>query len=773
MALAALLCVLASSSITEASASSVRAVTPTSAYVYLDRSGSYSVSTSKLKGDFARGTGCFANSTAALKAASTQWWREGGCSGLVAWASWVPSLKQTGFDELSLETSAAFDDRTQAYAAGFLEGTLSHKRMWGLLQLLVRQKKPEPAFVEFLRLQDAWLREQVQKFAPSSATQPAATEEQAYWYNVALVLRQLDGMLAGYNARASSSKQMTLMELWQLNDDGDKTDIERAIAAAQEAAKEKAAAALKAAQMAAPAPEVTATIVKTETAGVPRFQQMHADDVSSLETLASRFPPLAVKAVADMTREELMDLVGLNGHCSALIKLTADDVIVGHATWSDYSTLMRIFKSYRFAFHHPSIRNGLVEFTSYPGFLWSSDDFYRLSGFGDGVANLVILETTLTILDESLYTQFVRPNGPGAGVMSWVRATVANRVAATARQWVDSFKQWNSGTYNNQWMVLDMGLIEAARQKRALVRTSSPQPPLTLPAESFWVLEQIPGSVEVRDMTPSLQSQGYFASYNLPLFKSINEKSQFVKYSGKLNTEELQYAASTRARIFAAEQNKAQSVAAMETMMRFNDYLSADSLTKGCPANAIAARYDLPPRAGAVCENKSLKLNGAIDGKVTSASMIAASSQTGVAMRLVSGPTNQAVPRFDWSNSAADPKELVSMRSVQTATRFEFAWAGFGARAIPKPTPWRSLLKRRFNKKRVPVVAAAKPKPAAAPAAPAVKAPAVVVPATTVPAATPAPVAAAPAAVPAGKSSPALQPAIIVPAGSLSGLKGK
>lgn len=35
-------------------------------------------------------------------------------------------------------------------------------------------------------------------------------------------------------------------------------------------------------------------------------------------------------------------------------------------------------------------------------------------------------------------------------LMSWVRAIVSNRMAGSGEQWVNTMKQYNSGTYNNQ-----------------------------------------------------------------------------------------------------------------------------------------------------------------------------------------------------------------------------------------------------------------------------------------------------------------------------------
>ena len=39
----------------------------------------------------------------------------------------------------------------------------------------------------------------------------------------------------------------------------------------------------------------------------------------------------------------------------------------------------------------------------------------------------------------------------------------------------------------------------------------------TLVPGTFWVLEQLPGTVKMSDMSAHLQSERYWASYNLPL----------------------------------------------------------------------------------------------------------------------------------------------------------------------------------------------------------------------------------------------------------------
>lgn len=65
------------------------------------------------------------------------------------------------------------------------------------------------------------------------------------------------------------------------------------------------------------------------------------------------------------------------------------------------------------------------QFSSYPGILSSTDDYFQTS------AGLVATETTLELFNTSMYS-VVRPDG---GVLSWSRAVVANRLSASGAAW--------------------------------------------------------------------------------------------------------------------------------------------------------------------------------------------------------------------------------------------------------------------------------------------------------------------------------------------------
>ncbi|XP_055775925.1 putative phospholipase B-like 2 isoform X3 [Salvelinus fontinalis] len=133
-----------------------------------------------------------------------------------------------------------------------------------------------------------------------------------------------------------------------------------------------------------------------------------------------------------------------SGSCSALIKLLPGnkDLLVSHDTWNIYQAMLRILKKYQFAYRvsptdSDPIPGGTQAFSSYPGPIFSGDDFYILS------TGLVTLETSIDNSNPALW-KFVQPTG---AVMEWLRNIVANRLAASGKEWAEIFSKHNSGTY--------------------------------------------------------------------------------------------------------------------------------------------------------------------------------------------------------------------------------------------------------------------------------------------------------------------------------------
>lgn len=103
-------------------------------------------------------------------------------------------------------------------------------------------------------------------------------------------------------------------------------------------------------------------------------------------------------------------------------------------------------------------------FSSYPGTIFSGDDFYILSsGLVSGTrlpgdpqvappqpgsppppfpSPQVALETTIGNSNAALW-KYLRPQG---SVLEWLRNIVANRLARSGAEWATVFSQFNSGT---------------------------------------------------------------------------------------------------------------------------------------------------------------------------------------------------------------------------------------------------------------------------------------------------------------------------------------
>lgn len=91
------------------------------------------------------------------------------------------------------------------------------------------------------------------------------------------------------------------------------------------------------------------------------------------------------------------------------------------------------------------------------------------------------METSLDVFDQKLLAS-IKPNT----VLSWFRSRLASQLARDAIQWANVFGQFHSGTYTNQWMIIDM---------MKFIPNNKPQDNFLI------ILEEIPGTIHWADMT--------------------------------------------------------------------------------------------------------------------------------------------------------------------------------------------------------------------------------------------------------------------------------
>nr|XP_058895700.1 putative phospholipase B-like 2 isoform X3 [Kogia breviceps] len=458
----------------------------------------------------------------------------------VAWANLTNAIRETGWAFLELHTSDHYNDSLQAYAAGVVEAAVSEELIY------MHWMNTVVNYCGPFEYEVSYC-ERLKNFLEANLEWMQREMElnngSAYWHQVRLTLLQLKGLEDSYEGSVTfPTGKFTIKPLGflLLQISGDLEDLELALN-------------------------------KTKT--------KHA--------------------------------MG-SGSCSALIKLLPgqSDLLVAHNTWNSYQYMLRIMKKYWFQFREgpqeQSTRapGNRVTFSSYPGTIFSCDDFYIL---GSG---LVTLETTIGNRNSALW-KYVQPEGC---VLEWMRNVVANRLALDGDSWADIFRRFNSGTYNNQWMIVDY---------KAFV-PGGPSPGRRV----LTILEQIPSFESV------------FNASGLPAL--VAHFGDWFSYDG-----------SPRAQIFRRNQSLVHDLNSMIRLMRYNDFLHDPlSLCEACNPkpngeNAVSARSDLNPANGSYpFQALQQRSHGGIDVKVTSTALAKA-----LRLLAASGPTWDQLPPFQWSTS--------------------------------------------------------------------------------------------------------------------------
>jgi len=235
---------------------------------------------------------------------------------------------------------------------------------------------------------------------------------------------------------------------------------------------------------------------------------------------------------------------------------------------------------------------------------------------------LTIMETSLEVLDPAVWGMIMQfPDHPH--IPNFVHIMTTNRLARSAPHWSWLFTSTNTGTYTSQWMVVDYNKMERR----------GPLANATLPANTFWVIEAVPGAVESHDMTGLLTKQRYFPSFNRPLFSKTREVTGFTAAQSSHGAL-YSWDHNPRADIFRGAAPEVEGLYDMRLLMRRNRY----PLTGAQPSSAghdISARFDLLPSGGVP--------NGGIDAKIVNRCLLKK-----LEVQAISGPSHGTLPPFRW-----------------------------------------------------------------------------------------------------------------------------
>lgn len=475
------------------------------------------------------------------------------------------SMTKSNFGTLEVVTNGQYSDEEQMWAAGYLEGFVTAQEIaqqyanlhsYFVSTMGADLEKP----MEWIRAQDEWVRR--------TCRDENKKHDDGFWVAVCLVLQQFDGVVQGYQAFRDER------------------------------------------------PDLVPAIHYHDFL----FLESNADLYDVIDAFDPNQRPSWNVSKTDKTPAQMLNELALEqSKCSALVTFSADvsELYMGHSTWDSYTAMLRIYKHYSFDLSFRPA-GAQMSFSSYPGEIFSDDDFYLLS------SQMVLLQTTNKIFNGNLFDKVLETNQV---VLSWQRVRAANLLAESGKEWARIFSKENSGTYNNQYMVIDLKSFDQKKISKGLLT----------------IIEQIPGLVMHDDATDILTLAGYWPSYNIPYFKEIYQQSGYPDFSDISKDSEyydalvwLSYTSAPRANIFRRDHAAVDSIQAMQALMRRNNFKN-DPLTKGNPIMAVCGRGDLSIDAP--------ETRGCYDTKVTSSNLAAE-----FAAYAVNGPTTDGgLPPFSWN----------------------------------------------------------------------------------------------------------------------------
>ena len=249
-----------------------------------------------------------------------------------------------------------------------------------------------------------------------------------------------------------------------------------------------------------------------------------------------------------------------------------------------------------------------------------TDDIEK-SSVNQNSGRMAIIETSLDIYDSKLYDLVVPST-----MLSWARARTANTLAQSGADWAARFAKDHSGTYPNQWIIVDFEKFDKSSNGKGQL----------LPG-FLTIVEEMPGKMISRDETDHLRKKTYWASYNLPFYEEISvysKNSQLCQTQRNIyiyqnetipgvnvgeNTKEENsllgngncYGLCSRAKLFERLHSKVVDIPSALKVLSHNEY-KTDKEASGNPCEEIACRDDLQPL------DENMNVFGAIDTKLSS-----------------------------------------------------------------------------------------------------------------------------------------------------------
>jgi len=554
----------------------------------------------------------------------------------LAWGSYKDDIEKTGWSELWIgaSNSDSVSNDVKMYAAGWVEGLLTSVRLSQYYanhhQTLLRAEGTYHALNNIkgeLTAQAGFMSFHAGLVPHIMSEEPDAV----YWKHARYIIFQMWGLQEGFNyvARHFNTHTLDMVDLLLLNNGAELPTMMEAFAPLALADRRMACS-------------PSAVFLQAGR----QLRKIRGEDNKKkfIAQMKAHIEDKVILPSDDQLDEDHWDQrLEFDGRCSAFIRATAGnkDLILGHATWGDYTSMIRIFKYYDIPLRGSEAMTRQMGLSSYPGCISSTDDYYVLD------SGLVVMDTSIELIAMFMFDKVKDFTASlTANLPNFMHILITNRLAKTPNHWVDLFSSQNSGLLNAQWMIVDYNNF-------------IPGEPVA--DNVFWVLETIPGQMHSEDMSHRLRSHGFWGSYNRPYFEDIRESSGHAGAQKGKGTF-YSWADNPRAVIFRNTAPAIGTLADMRILMRRNLF-PVGLAVPNTPGHDIAARFDLSPTQPFP--------NGAIDAKITNRCLFA-----NMRVQAISGPTTDNQRVFAWNNGA---KEMWPGYShIGQPNAWKFGWMQVG-----------------------------------------------------------------------------------------------
>lgn len=441
---------------------------------------------------------------------------------LIAKVNYIKSINNSeGWNKLHIKTyndkEGVVNSLLQCYTAGYLEGFISFddiSNYFNNIHVFFRDYSKE-SLDNLYKIYDLVYNSLIKKLeSPEflNDLEKKTQQEKEQWNYYFCILMQLDGLVNGYNSNIEDNniqnlkKKLSLLDFLLINSEGNYGDIKSVI----------------------------------EMSDIKKYDLADNIDFSSKETLEKVFNTSDINKI---WRNMLK-----HSHCSVIVKLVKDmngkyDIFAGHDTWSSYAELVRTLKTYDFAFDSEFYKNHentsdyaiqdpliinqrkRISFSSYPGVLFSGDDFYVLD------SNIVLLQTTLNVLNQYRYQKLIDFENY---VPEFMRLMAINYTATSGKNWADLYKSSKNSLYITQWIVVDYKELEKVNNLNNNLDSD-----FNNLKNIAFLLEEIPRNIFVKDVTKELFKNTYLGSFNLPAFSESLEILGYNKLRFNLDNPDI------------------------------------------------------------------------------------------------------------------------------------------------------------------------------------------------------------------------------------------